>query len=529
MIADLTLPEIGEDIREARITRILVKVGDRVVVDQLYVEIATDKADMEIPTELSGIIVDVVAVEGQILPVGSVLARIDTPDSSDVAHKLGMTNIAAALRWLGRMDIHDISSRQELGDLAFEEFREFLEETADIAKRFAGFLLETLEEDLEDKLRNALYFVTDLINMMLRYEPRKFGPAKTKEHKRICDRLTTDSGYAIQGLRDVLIAVDRETVAYEASKAYVFISYHHSDAEQARRLTRRLSQKRIAHFLDDSHMSYGPLPQLIQGEIARASHMIVLISSASAKSEWVPFEIGIARMANLIIVPYVLESNIHVPLFITLENRVTEKEGEARLLNDLSRFSRRPRAQDNEPNFETWRPASAKTRILEAEEIWHQSVASYASIVDSSSELGSLVRRGGHLRCILTDPHGTALKSGVFRNIGASARVETLASQFDATKAKLEGIHMQAASGGGVVLKTIDFLPDPIMTIVDPSRDEGVAFVTLNGFGQNPASRPSFLLRKHRDGTWFRFYKDSFAKLWEHRLSREIDLGAPRS
>jgi hypothetical protein len=250
--------------------------------------------------------------------------------------------------------------------------------------------------------------------------------------------------------------------------------------------------------------------------------MIVFISPGSAKSVWVPYEMGFARAKNIVIIPYLSHSEMPVPSFIQDQKWFTEIGEETRLIRQLSSFKRKAKTAEREP--ESWRSAFAKERIGTAKEIWHQSVSSYASINDSSKELEIFVRRGGRLRCILTDPGGEALQYGIIRNIGQSALIGNLRTQFRDTQAVLEKIAGSASKGGGVSLKKIDFLPDPILTIVDPEQEEGVIFATLNGFGQTPAARPSFLLRQQRDAAWFSFYCDSFRKLWDHPLSKEVKL-----
>jgi len=71
------MPQMGESVIEGTIAKWLVKEGDIVTEDQPLVEISTDKVDTEIPSPRAGTISKLVAVEGQTLPVGSVIALID--------------------------------------------------------------------------------------------------------------------------------------------------------------------------------------------------------------------------------------------------------------------------------------------------------------------------------------------------------------------------------------------------------------------------------------------------------------------
>ena len=74
MEIEVRLPDIGEGIAEGEIVRWLVAEGDRVREDDLLVEVLTDKANVEIPSPVTGTLVRIVAQPGQILRVGEVMA-----------------------------------------------------------------------------------------------------------------------------------------------------------------------------------------------------------------------------------------------------------------------------------------------------------------------------------------------------------------------------------------------------------------------------------------------------------------------
>lgn len=74
---ELRLPDIGEGIAEGEIVRWLVAEGVNIKEDDLLVEIITDKAEMEMPSPVSGVLSRIVAHPGEIVKVGEVLAVID--------------------------------------------------------------------------------------------------------------------------------------------------------------------------------------------------------------------------------------------------------------------------------------------------------------------------------------------------------------------------------------------------------------------------------------------------------------------
>lgn len=78
MAVEVTMPQMGESVVEGTIAKWLVKEGDQVTEDQPLCEISTDKVDTEIPSPSAGVIAQLVAKEGETLPVGAVLAVIES-------------------------------------------------------------------------------------------------------------------------------------------------------------------------------------------------------------------------------------------------------------------------------------------------------------------------------------------------------------------------------------------------------------------------------------------------------------------
>src|SRR5262245_36960377 len=70
---DFRLPELGEGVYEAEMTRWLVNVGDRVAPGHGLLEVLTDKATMEVPSPFAGVISTLGAKPGQVLKIGQVV------------------------------------------------------------------------------------------------------------------------------------------------------------------------------------------------------------------------------------------------------------------------------------------------------------------------------------------------------------------------------------------------------------------------------------------------------------------------
>ena len=72
------LPDIGEGIAEAEIVAWHVKVGDRIEEDAQLADMMTDKATVEMESPVSGIVVEIAGEVGDLIPIGSTLAVIET-------------------------------------------------------------------------------------------------------------------------------------------------------------------------------------------------------------------------------------------------------------------------------------------------------------------------------------------------------------------------------------------------------------------------------------------------------------------
>jgi 2-oxoglutarate dehydrogenase E2 component (dihydrolipoamide succinyltransferase) len=77
-IVDLVMPKLGESIMEATILKWHKKPGDAVQQDETVLDIATDKVDSEVPSTAAGRIAEILFKENEVVPIGSVIARIET-------------------------------------------------------------------------------------------------------------------------------------------------------------------------------------------------------------------------------------------------------------------------------------------------------------------------------------------------------------------------------------------------------------------------------------------------------------------
>ena len=83
---ELKLPKMGESVAEATITNWLKKVGDPIDADEAILEIATDKVDSEVPSEVAGVLTEVLFQINDIVKVGQTIAIIET-ESGNVSNE----------------------------------------------------------------------------------------------------------------------------------------------------------------------------------------------------------------------------------------------------------------------------------------------------------------------------------------------------------------------------------------------------------------------------------------------------------
>lgn len=76
-MADIIVPELAESITEGEIVRWVKNVGDTVEKGEFIVELETDKVNAEIISEEAGVLVEILAQEGDVVEVGAVIAKVD--------------------------------------------------------------------------------------------------------------------------------------------------------------------------------------------------------------------------------------------------------------------------------------------------------------------------------------------------------------------------------------------------------------------------------------------------------------------
>ncbi|MCS6967877.1 MAG: dihydrolipoamide acetyltransferase family protein [Cytophagales bacterium] len=81
-LVEMVMPKMGESVMEGTILNWLKKPGDRIDQDEAVLEVATDKVDTEIPATHAGILKEILAQVGEVVPVGKPIALIETEENT---------------------------------------------------------------------------------------------------------------------------------------------------------------------------------------------------------------------------------------------------------------------------------------------------------------------------------------------------------------------------------------------------------------------------------------------------------------
>jgi len=174
--------------------------------------------------------------------------------------------------------------------------------------------------------------------------------------------------------------------------------------------------------------------------------------------------------------------------------------------------------------FNEWDDAPFRKRIIGAKEVSLIAIANHVFISRNSEPLKKFIIRGGKLRCILVDPSSNAMKMACDLGTGYEKQIDHLAMQVDLSVQQFKDFIGLSTDPSKVQIKLIDHLPFAILTMIDHQTDNGIMYITLNGFEEPPSIRPSFILNKIENEKWFQFYQKSYENIWESYKCNPVDL-----
>ena len=140
---ELKLPKMGESVAEATITSWLKEVGDIIELDEAVVEIATDKVDSEVPSEVEGTLIEILFEKDAVVGVGETIAIIETEgegsSEDNVQEKLAETK--------GNVEASDIQEVEKTIEKAVEVKATPIAKTSDSGKFYSPLVRNIAETE----------------------------------------------------------------------------------------------------------------------------------------------------------------------------------------------------------------------------------------------------------------------------------------------------------------------------------------------------------------------------------------------
>ncbi|MGJ8744664.1 dihydrolipoamide acetyltransferase family protein [Polaribacter sp.] len=125
---ELKLPKMGESVAEATITSWLKEVGDTIELDEAIVEIATDKVDSEVPSEVEGTLVEIFYQKEDVVAVGETIAIIEV-DGEDAE----IDTVVAS----DKDEVSNVAEVEKMVDKAVEVVSTTISKTSDSGKFYS--------------------------------------------------------------------------------------------------------------------------------------------------------------------------------------------------------------------------------------------------------------------------------------------------------------------------------------------------------------------------------------------------------
>lgn len=95
-LKEFKLPDVGEGVAEGELVTWHVAPGDEVTEDQVLAEVETDKALVDVPSPFDGTVKELLAEEGEVVPVGDVIITIQEDGDDEEAAEAADADAEAA-------------------------------------------------------------------------------------------------------------------------------------------------------------------------------------------------------------------------------------------------------------------------------------------------------------------------------------------------------------------------------------------------------------------------------------------------
>lgn len=296
-LKSILLPDLGEGVTEGEIVKIKVKEGERITLDQVLLEVMTDKASMEVPSSIEGLLKKTAVKEGDIVPVGAELFLIEADGSAEAGSSKNQKD-----------------SRRNLEKTGGEAEVQSKKEDSSKESNLSPSVLKPPQE--EPSFKN------------LKTDPKKDSQAKTPATipatRRLAGELGIDLNQVFQNqtkverkelLNYIKSQLETETKGFSPKKPP---SQDREDFKE----TKRIPLKGLKRLMFES-MAYSKttIPHFTLGEEARADHLIQLRLEMKNRLEKQGLKVGFLPFFIKALIPTLQE----FPLFNSFYDSQTKE------------------------------------------------------------------------------------------------------------------------------------------------------------------------------------------------------------
>jgi len=159
---ELKLPKMGESVAEATITNWLKKVGETIETDEAVLEIATDKVDSEVPSEVSGTLVEILFQVDDVVKVGQTLAIIEI-EGTATAEPVTANNNVTEIEAVTQIENEIAQTKEAVSAVDFSNSEKFFSPLVKNIAKEEGISLSELES-IEGSGKDGRVNKEDILN-----------------------------------------------------------------------------------------------------------------------------------------------------------------------------------------------------------------------------------------------------------------------------------------------------------------------------------------------------------------------------
>ncbi|MVO10926.1 2-oxo acid dehydrogenase subunit E2 [Flavobacterium sp. TP390] len=174
---ELKLPKMGESVAEATVTNWLKQVGDTIEMDEAVLEIATDKVDSEVPSEVAGTLVEILFNVDDVVQVGQTIAIIETEGGATEAQKESVTETTVEETVAAEITKSIDAAKESVTTIDFSDSAKFYSPLVRNIAKEEGVSIEELEV-LEGSGKDGRINKEDILNYIKERKAKFTVPQK---------------------------------------------------------------------------------------------------------------------------------------------------------------------------------------------------------------------------------------------------------------------------------------------------------------------------------------------------------------